>query len=175
MARPGGIAGVGCRTGCRMQSRCAGFSGTGYRVRSSVLGIRPSALIRYRVSGTRCQVVGIRHLVPGTWHPIPGGMPGSRFENPHTGYARCRMEMGDTPHPVSCLLHIGCARFPLPGTPARSSALGVRSSARIRYRVPGARYPGPGTRYQAPIFEKRAHGVYRDRSGRHHPILHRAS
>jgi len=33
---------------------------------------------------------------------------------------------------------------------ARSSVLGVRPSALIRYRVPGARYPGPGTRYQAP-------------------------
>ena len=50
------------------------------RARSSVLGVRPPALIRYRVSGPRCRV-------PGTWYQIPGGMPGSRFENPHTGYA----------------------------------------------------------------------------------------
>jgi hypothetical protein len=35
------------------------------RARSSVLGIRPSVLIRYRVPGPRCQL-------PGTWHPVPG-------------------------------------------------------------------------------------------------------
>jgi len=44
---------------------------SGGRARSSVLGVRPSALIRYRVSGTRYQVAGIRHLVPGTPVPFP--------------------------------------------------------------------------------------------------------
>jgi len=43
--------------------------GVGYQVglpaRFSGLGIRPSALIRYRVPGPRCQV-------PGTWNPVPG-------------------------------------------------------------------------------------------------------
>jgi hypothetical protein len=52
-----------------------------------------------------------------------------------------------------------CARFPVSGLPARSSVLGLRPSALIGSRVPGARYPGPGTRYQAPVFEKAAHGV----------------
>jgi len=33
--------------------------------RSSVLGVRPSALIRDRVPGPRCQV-------PGTWNPVSG-------------------------------------------------------------------------------------------------------
>jgi len=66
-----------------MHTRCARF-------RSSVLGVRPSALIRYRVSGTRCQVAGTRHLVPGTWHPISGGMPGSRFKKPAHGV--CMMQ-----------------------------------------------------------------------------------
>jgi hypothetical protein len=33
--------------------------------RSPVLGVRPSALIRYRVPGPRCQV-------PGTWNPGSG-------------------------------------------------------------------------------------------------------
>jgi hypothetical protein len=37
------------------------------------------------------------------------------------------------------------------GGRARSSVLGVRPSALIRSRVPGARYPEPGTRYLAPL------------------------
>jgi hypothetical protein len=50
---------------------------------------------------------------------------------------------------------------------AFSPVLGVRPSALIRYRVPGARYPRPGTRYQALVFEKPAHGVcmMQDRNG----------
>ena len=47
----------------------------------------------------------------------------------------------------------------LVGSLARSSVLGVRPSALIRSRVPGARYPGPGTRYRVLVFEKPAHGV----------------
>jgi len=39
------------------------------------------------------------------------------------------------------------------GGRARSSVLGVRPSALIRSRVPGARYPEPGTRYRVPVFE----------------------
>jgi hypothetical protein len=50
----------------------------------------------------------------------------------------------------------GCA---FSGGRARSSVLGIRPSALIRSRVPGARYPGPGTRYQALVFKKPAHGV----------------
>jgi hypothetical protein len=62
-------------------------------------------------------------------------------------------------------MHTRCARFPVPGLPARSSVLGIRPSAAIRSRVPGARYPVPGTRYLVPggmpvsCFEKPAHGV----------------
>ena len=41
-----------------MQTRCARLA------RSPVLGVRPSALIRYRVPGPRCQV-------PGTWYLTP--------------------------------------------------------------------------------------------------------
>jgi len=37
------------------------------------------------------------------------------------------------------------------GGQARSSVLGVRPSARIRYRVPGSRYPGLGTWHPCPI------------------------
>ena len=56
-------------------------------------------------------------------------MPGSHFENPHTGYA----------YPV-------CAFSPVLG--ARCSALGVESGTGSR--VPGGRYPTPGTRYLVP-------------------------
>jgi hypothetical protein len=47
------------------------------------------------------------------------------------------------------------------GGRARSSVLGVRSSAsdRLRCRVPGPRCQIAGTRYLAPVFEKPAHGV----------------
>jgi hypothetical protein len=38
---------------------------SGGQARSSVLGVRPSALIRDRVPGPRCQV-------PGTWNPVSG-------------------------------------------------------------------------------------------------------
>jgi len=48
---------------------------------------------------------------------------------------------------------------------ARSSVLGIRPSALIRSRVPGARYPEPGTRYLAPVFEKPAHGVCKMQDG----------
>jgi hypothetical protein len=63
---------------------------TRYWVRSSGLGIRPSALIRYRVSGTRCQVAGTRYLAPDTWMKgrdldrIPGACP----EKPAHGVCR---------------------------------------------------------------------------------------
>jgi hypothetical protein len=40
---------------------------SGGQTRSSVLGVRSSALIRYRVSGTRYQVAGTRDLAPDTW------------------------------------------------------------------------------------------------------------
>jgi hypothetical protein len=58
------------------------------RARSSVLGIRPSASdrLRCRVPGPRCQIAGTRYRVPGTWH-LPS-------KNPHTGYARYRMQDG---------------------------------------------------------------------------------
>jgi len=41
-------------------------------------------------------------------------------------------------NPDGAWMQAPCTRF-------RSSVLGVRSSALIRYRVPGARYPEPGT------------------------------
>jgi hypothetical protein len=49
-----------------------------FPARSSVLGIRSSASIESRVSGTRCQVAGPRHLEPGTGYRLssrPGSPP----------------------------------------------------------------------------------------------------
>ena len=73
---------------------CAFSSG---RAQSSGLGVRPSALIRYRVPGTR-------NLEPGT-----GYLPS---KNAHTGYARCRIGLrgGETPtlvRPKQCSCHNG--------------------------------------------------------------------
>ena len=74
------------------------------RARSSALGVRSSASIRLRcrVPGPRCQIAGTRYRVPGTWH-LPS-------KNPHTGYAGCRIEMGNTVpscilYPASCILY----------------------------------------------------------------------
>jgi hypothetical protein len=61
-----------------MQTRCARLA------RSSVLGVRSSALIRYRVPGPRCQV-------PGTWNPVSG----ARLRKTRTRGMRdtgCRMQ-----------------------------------------------------------------------------------
>jgi hypothetical protein len=53
---------------------------------------------------------------------------------------------------VGYRMHTRCACL------ARSSVPGIRPSASIRYRVPGARYPGPETRhpYRIPIPEGKA-------------------
>jgi hypothetical protein len=58
--------------------------------------------------------------------------------------------MGDTMD-AGHRMHTPCARFP-----ARSSVLGVRSSALIRSRVPGARHPGLGlvSGFRSPAWTK---------------------
>jgi hypothetical protein len=93
--------------------------------RSSVPGIRPSASIRYRVPGPRCQV-GTRDLAPNTWRnvwlilrkPAQGDCP---------AYPVCGFfEAGDG-HSAWC---------PVPGT---------------RYRVPAIWHLGPGTRHRSRI------------------------
>jgi hypothetical protein len=83
-----------------MQTRCVHF-------RSSVLGIRPSALIRYRVSGTRCQVAGAWYLAPDTWMKgqDPTGFPVYVPKNAHTGkFAFCILH--PHLHLASCILHL---------------------------------------------------------------------
>ena len=60
---------------------------------------------------------------------------------------------------VKIRMQIPWARSPVGRLGLQSSVLGIRPSASIRSRVPGARYLEPGTRYQAPVFEKPAHGV----------------
>jgi len=104
--------------------------GTGFGVRPSVLGPRLGRSMRQgRIS------------LP----PIPPW--------PRAGSRVPRTEPGNAPMGFAYPM---CA---FSGSRARSSVLGVRPSASIRYRVPGARYPGPGTRYRVLVFEKPAHGV----------------
>ena len=96
---------------------------SGGRAQSSVLGVRPSALIRIRY-----QVSGPGYPVPGTRYQIPV------FEKHAHGVRKIQ-----NANPV-------CG---FPSDQARSSALGVRSSAsdRLRCRVPGPRCQIADTRY----------------------------
>jgi len=105
---------------------------------------RPGSVFGARCSASaliRCRVSGPRCWVPGTQQGNKAECLAHASKNAPTGYA----------NPVC----------------AFSSVLGVRPSALIRSRVPGARYPGPGTRYQVPVFKKPAHGVCKmqDRKG----------
>jgi hypothetical protein len=90
-------------SGCRIQDAgckpvCTFSSG---RARSSVLGIRPSASTRYRVSGPRCRVpgphprssaLGIRPSAVEGWgkgdgtFPYPSSRPGAENRRPETEY-----------------------------------------------------------------------------------------
>jgi len=97
---------------------------SGGRARSSVFGVRPSALIRYRVPGSQ---------VPNSWYLIPGTQYRALvFENPHAGYARCRIQDA---HPVCAFSN---NRFPGSVFGARYPALGIDP-----VRVPGVRYRLP--------------------------------
>jgi len=102
----------GCRI--RMHTRCARFP-----ARSSVLGIRPSASIRY---GYRVPGAGTRDLEPGTSTCLRK----TRTLGMHDANPMCAFSGGRT----------------------RSSVLGVRSSAsdRLRCRIPGPGYQVSGIR-----------------------------
>jgi hypothetical protein len=109
---------------CRMQTRCARFP-----VPGSVFGARCPAfgVDSAPVPGPRSQVPDSRYPIPGTRYLAPV------FEKPAHGV--CRM------HDAGCRPGVRVFRCR-----ARSSVLGVRPSALIRYRVPGTRDLEPGTR-----------------------------
>jgi hypothetical protein len=112
---------------------------------SPVLGVRPSAVDP--VPGPGSQVPGTRDLEPGT-RRLSSKKPAH--------YARCRKGPGggQSPnlHPISAFRNLANPVCAFSGGRARSSVLGVRSSAsdRLRCRVPGPRCRIAGTRYLVP-------------------------
>jgi hypothetical protein len=147
--------------GCKPRVRVSQWPGSVFGARCSALGVNPGPGPGSQVPGTRDLEPGIRRLFS---------------KNSHTGYARCRMGLCPRFYPgntaigqygTTALLRYGCRiqdAYPVcafSGGRARSSVLGVRSSAsiRLRCRVPGPRCQIAGTRYLVPVLEKPAHGV----------------
>jgi hypothetical protein len=130
--------------GCRIQDADPVCAFSGGQVRSSVLGVRSSALIRDRVPGPRCQV-------PRTWNPVPGPVFEKRAHRVcKIKRARIPLTWYLTPFPhFNLYADLMCA---FSGGRTRSSVLGVRPSASdwLRCRVPGPRCQIAGTRHLVP-------------------------
>ena len=134
--------------GCRIQDADPVCAFSGGQVRSSVLGVRSSALIRYRVPGPRCQIAG-------TWNPVSGAClrktrtPGMQDKKgSDSAYL-----VPDTipPFQFVCRPHVRVFGWPGSVFGARCSTLGVGLAPvpGTRSQVPDSRYPIPGTRRNA--------------------------
>jgi hypothetical protein len=107
-------------------------------------------VFRRQVPGTRYRVPAIRHLGPGTRHrsrsDAGGRTPSTEDrarlpENAHIGHARYGMQDGGPILPPVSLMYV---------FPARSSVLGIRPPASIRYRPLGLRCQAPGAWHTVP-------------------------
>jgi hypothetical protein len=174
---------------------CAFSSG---RARSSVLGVRPSALIRSRVSGPRCQVPGTGvdptpkagYRGPSRGYRVPDSVFGLRFSAfgldeacgkvaspsplippwPRAGYRTPKTESETR---IRGLHPTSCILYPASCILHPASCI---LHPYIRSRVPDTWDPIPGTkstpraRYQAPRTEPEGQEAIRG-CGRSHPFL----
>ena len=153
-------------TGCKMQTRCAGFSKTGtrYRVPDSVSGLRPSAwtkgegrsyLPRPSSLHGRGPDTEDRAGGPAIWHLGPGTRHRSRSDaedrTPSTEDRARPLKNAPTGF-ASCIPRVRVFRRQVPGT---------------GFQVPGTWHLGPGTRYRinaegrTPSTEDRAKRAHR--------------
>jgi hypothetical protein len=149
--------------GCKPRVRVFRWPGSVLGARCPAFGVDSAP-----VPGTRSQVPGTRHLVPGTGYQVECSAHASK--NPHTGYARCRIQ------DVRCRMHTPCTRFSehKPGILSRSWPFIQVSGASTRHQLPGTWYRIPGTGL-APKAGYRAPRTENAHTGFASCILHLAS
>jgi hypothetical protein len=116
-----------------MHARCAGFPLPGPPARSSVLGVRPSARIRYgyQVPGTCLRKTRTRGMHHGSGRSIALLRYGCRIQD---AYPVCAFSVLGARYPAFGANPVPGIRYQVPGT---------------RYRVPAIWHLGPGTRHRS--------------------------